>query len=60
MNRFFKENNVVLKKEPGDDELLKQGTVDFYTFSYYMSSCAGVSPEAEDIGGNMKDRKSVV
>ena len=53
MNRFFKENNVVLKKEPGDDELLKQGTVDFYTFSYYMSSCAGVSPEAEDIGGNM-------
>ena len=43
----------MLKKEPGDDELLKQGTVDFYTFSYYMSSCAGVSPEAEDIGGNM-------
>ncbi len=43
----------MLKKEPGDDELLKQGTVDFYTFSYYMSSCASVSLEAEDIGGNM-------
>ncbi|MBR3346328.1 MAG: glycoside hydrolase family 1 protein, partial [Solobacterium sp.] len=35
MNRFFKEKGIEIKKEPGDDEILKQGTIDFYTFSYY-------------------------
>ncbi|KHD37508.1 6-phospho-beta-glucosidase [Clostridium acetobutylicum] len=39
MNRLFKENNVHIKMEPGDEEILKN-TVDFISFSYYMSSCA--------------------
>ena len=39
--------------EEGDLEVLAQGKVDFYTFSYYMSSCASVNPSDEDAPGNM-------
>ena len=51
--RFFKENNIKIKMEPGDEEILKNGTVDFYSFSYYMSACATVNPEAQKSSGNM-------
>ncbi len=52
--RFFEENNIVIKKEPGDDEILKEGTVDFFTFSYYMSVCQSVDPEVVGkAGGNL-------
>jgi len=44
MDRYFKENNIKVHKEPGDEEILKN-TVDFVSFSYYMSSCATVDPE---------------
>lgn len=37
MNRYFEENGIEIKKEPGDDEILKNYTVDFIGFSYYMS-----------------------
>ncbi len=53
MNRFFEENNITIAKEPGDDEILKQGTVDFYTFSYYMSSCESADPNVASVGGNL-------
>lgn len=39
MERFFEENNIRIVKEDGDDEILLQGTVDYFTFSYYMSMC---------------------
>ncbi|MBQ1468264.1 MAG: family 1 glycosylhydrolase [Solobacterium sp.] len=38
-------DGIVLKKEPGDDELLKEGVVDFYSFSYYSSSTFAAHPE---------------
>ena len=44
---FLKELGVVIEKEPGDDEILKNGTVDFITFSYYMSSCQTADPSKE-------------
>jgi 6-phospho-beta-glucosidase len=50
-NRFFRENNITIKKEPGDDEILREGTVDFYTFSYYMTSCESADPEVAATGG---------
>jgi 6-phospho-beta-glucosidase len=31
--------------EEGDKAILKEGCVDFYSFSYYMSSCASTDPE---------------
>ncbi|MCF0114340.1 MAG: family 1 glycosylhydrolase, partial [Erysipelotrichaceae bacterium] len=33
--------------------IIKQGPVDFYTFSYYASNCVTVDESAETIGGNM-------
>jgi len=51
--RFFDEKGIVIKKEAGDDEILKEGTVDFYTFSYYSSNCITVNPEGETSEGNM-------
>ncbi|MFL4358189.1 glycoside hydrolase family 1 protein [Streptococcus uberis] len=38
MKRFFKENNIELVFEEGDETILKDYPVDFMSFSYYMSS----------------------
>ena len=51
--RFFEENDIVIKMEDGDLEVIKEGTVDFYTFSYYMSSCASATENGERTGGNL-------
>ncbi len=51
--RFWEENGIVLKTEPGDAEILKEGTVDFYTFSYYMSNCTTTHADAVSTGGNI-------
>jgi len=47
-------NHITLKKESGDDELLKEGTVDFYSFSYYSSRVFAAHPEEHgSTEGNM-------
>ena len=43
--RFFKENNIEIKMEEEDYEILKSNTVDFIGFSYYSSRCASVDPK---------------
>ena len=53
MNRYFKENNIQIKVEDGDEEILKNGCVDFYTFSYYMSVCATTDEKALQGNGNI-------
>ncbi|MEG0276205.1 MAG: glycoside hydrolase family 1 protein, partial [Coprobacillus sp.] len=53
MNRYFKEHNIEIKKEAGDDEILKAGPVDFYTFSYYMSVCQSADPDKTKGQGNI-------
>lgn len=40
----YEQKGIFLKKEPGDEEILKNGTVDFYSFSYYASACVSVDP----------------
>lgn len=50
---IWKKYGVTLKMEPGDLELLKEGTVDFYTFSYYMSNCVTADKTKEATGGNI-------
>ncbi|MCF7754000.1 6-phospho-beta-glucosidase [Paenibacillus xylanexedens] len=46
--------NIVLPFEKGDQELLKQHTVDFIGFSYYSSSVVSADPTQTDtIGGNL-------
>lgn len=37
--RYFEERKINIEFEECDEEILMNGTVDFYTFSYYMSSC---------------------
>lgn len=51
--RYFKDHNIHVRMEPGDLEDIKEGTVDFYSFSYYMSSTATVDPEVQKKAGNM-------
>ncbi len=53
MKRFFKENNLEIKMEAGDLQALKEGCVDFYTFSYYMSGCATADKKKEAASGNL-------
>lgn len=43
--RYFAEHNITIQMEQGDVEILKEGIVDFYTFSYYMSNCVSTDPE---------------
>lgn len=53
INRFFKENNIEIQWGEKDREILKN-TVDFISFSYYMSSCATADPEKNIAGkGNL-------
>ncbi|MCR5668266.1 MAG: glycoside hydrolase family 1 protein [Lachnospiraceae bacterium] len=51
--RYFKDNNIEIKMEAGDEEILAEGTIDFYTFSYYMSSCVSTDPTLEQTDGNI-------
>ncbi len=46
-----------LSIEDGDLNILKEGTVDFTSFSYYMSVCVRQSGEENSIGGNLTNGK---
>lgn len=52
-NRYFEENQIQIEMQPEDAEILKEGCVDFYTFSYYMSICASADEKAAETDGNM-------
>ena len=51
--RYFKENNIKIIWGKDDVEILKNGTVDFYSFSYYMSNCVSSDKTTEKTAGNM-------
>ena len=36
-----------------DKKILKEGVIDFYTMSYYISNCVSTDPNVEKIGGNL-------
>ena len=51
---YFRKNNInysFITEE--DKKILKKGTIDMYTFSYYISNCVSVDPKVEMIGGNL-------
>ena len=53
LNKYFEENGISITKEDGDDEILKN-TVDFISFSYYMSFCVTADEEKKKVGaGNL-------
>ena len=54
MKRYLREKGIEIHFEPGDEELLKNNTVDFLSFSYYMSTCATADKEKQAQGtGNL-------
>lgn len=52
MLRYFRENNITIHMEPEDEEILKN-TVDFVSFSYYMSVCGSADPNQKAGPGNI-------
>ena len=53
IHRYLKQNNITIQMEENDEKILQEGTIDFYAFSYYMSNCIGIDPEAEQTEGNL-------
>ena len=51
--RFWRENGIELDIHEGDLDDIREGTVDFYTFSYYMSTIVGTHDDVEMAQGNM-------
>ena len=53
MKEYFKENQIEVRMEPGDEEILKN-TVDFISFSYYASNCQAADLSVGEMtGGNL-------
>ncbi|MEW9676877.1 6-phospho-beta-glucosidase [Lentibacillus sp. L22] len=53
--RFFKDNHLTIEMEEGDEELLKNHTVDYIGFSYYSSKTTSTDPEVlkDQTSGNV-------
>lgn len=53
MTKFFKDHDIHLDIHPEDATVLKEGTVDFMSFSYYMSMVASSQKGNETVAGNL-------
>lgn len=51
MARYFADNNINVVFEEGDEEILKEGAVDFVAISYYMSHVTEARPDAAELAG---------
>lgn len=51
--RLWREKGIEIVQEPGDAQILAEGTVDFYTFSYYKSSTVSSDPDVPVASGNV-------
>ncbi len=51
-NDIFRRREVVLHTHPGDDEILREGTLDFISFSYYRSNVISTETVSNVIGGD--------
>lgn len=51
--RYFEDNGIRISMEKEDAEIIKNGKVDFYSFSYYMSTCQTQDTEMTKANGNM-------
>ena len=53
IRRYFEEHDIHIEMLPGDEEILRNGTVDFCSFSYYMSACQSADPSKQAGEGNI-------
>lgn len=52
--KSFEKNGIIIEKQPEDDEILREGTVDYVGFSYYMSMVqTGSDEKRKSAKGNM-------
>ncbi len=51
--KFWNDNNIQLNITEEDKQELLEGTVDFYSFSYYMTNCLSHEDNQSMIGGNL-------
>lgn len=51
--KLWADNGVEIKMEPGDKEILKEGTIDFFTISYYSSNVVSADPSRGKTAGNL-------
>ncbi|MTK14107.1 MAG: family 1 glycosylhydrolase, partial [Clostridiaceae bacterium] len=54
MKRYFERNNIKIEMEAGDEEILRNGKVDYIGFSYYMTLVISTKPTKDAAtAGNM-------
>ena len=53
MKRYFERKNIHLKMEADDLKDIREGVVDFLSFSYYGSNCVTLQEHKEELMGNM-------
>lgn len=51
--RYFERNNIQFYRAPEDADILRESTVDFYSFSYYMTNCVTRQKDAAQVSGNI-------
>ena len=50
---YFKKHNYKIEMTKEDIEVLKEGCVDYYAFSYYLTLCCSADPKVEKNGNSM-------
>jgi len=51
--KYWQDHGITIRMEEGDEALLREGTVDLYTCSYYMSNCITTHESGAASGGNL-------
>lgn len=51
--RLWEKYGVSLKLQSGERDILREGTVDFYSLSYYQTICVSTDPTLENTSGNL-------
>lgn len=51
--RYINDNNIKIEIKEEDLNIIKRGTVDFYSCSYYMSNCIGEDKSSDKSSGNL-------
>ncbi|MBQ1482359.1 MAG: family 1 glycosylhydrolase [Erysipelotrichaceae bacterium] len=49
LSKELERKGITIQKEENDDQILKEGTIDFVSFSYYMTSCEAGNTEGLDM-----------
>lgn len=53
IKKYFERENIHFPVLEEDEEIIRKGTVDFYSFSYYMSNCISRELDKEQVSGNV-------